>query len=53
MSAERDWYYEEGDDEQEDREDDRPTCGCRYCFCSQRTDYGEQCSDCAAHAHQG
>ncbi len=30
-----------------------PRCGCKYCFCSSQTEYGEPCSMCSMHAHQG
>jgi len=41
----------EEDDEQEREE--WPRCGCQYCFCHTRTEYGEPCSSCVNNAHQG
>ena len=42
------------DDEYErERESEMMDCGCKYCYCSQKTEYGEPCYDCENHAHQG
>jgi hypothetical protein len=48
----------ESDDEEEEdarrmEQEDWPRCGCQYCFCCTRTEYGEPCDNCVAHAHQG
>lgn len=45
-------YYDD-DELYEPEQDRRPRCGCRYCECSNRTEYGETCGDCIVHAHQG
>jgi hypothetical protein len=34
-------------------EDEERRCGCRYCHCFERTEYGEPCRMCADGAHQG
>ena len=41
------------EDDGEDDRDEWERCGCPYCFCHNRTEYGEPCGDCVAHAHQG
>lgn len=28
-------------------------CGCKYCFCVDRTKHGEPCGNCSEGAHQG
>lgn len=43
--------YEE--DEEDEEPEERSRCGCPYCFCMNETDYGETCSMCLNHAHQG
>ena len=45
-------------DELEDEEEDYVPnpgirCGCKLCYCSIRTEYGEPCGDCTCGIHQG
>lgn len=42
-----------GYDEYAEPTHDRPTCGCKLCFCFNETEYGETCGDCLVGAHQG
>lgn len=50
--------YEEIDDERDEigQEDEDPEhyeyCGCRFCTCMNRTEYGMTCNDCLNGAHQ-
>jgi hypothetical protein len=47
---------EEEDREIEERtheQEKRPYCGCPYCFCLTKTEYGEPCESCLMGAHQG
>lgn len=45
------WWDEDEDEDPWD--DERPLCGCPYCFCGNHTEHGEICDDCLAGAHQG
>ena len=44
------WIEDENDDPWGD---DLPICSCPYCWCSNRTAYGEICDDCRNGVHQG
>ena len=33
--------------------EDLPKCGCKFCMCSVKTEYGEPCAACAVGVHQG
>ena len=44
---------EDDEDDEVDYREDWPYCSCGFCFCHVQTEYGEVCSDCLGHAHQG
>lgn len=49
-------YWDGWDDDDRDYPDpeaDWEDCSCPYCFCLNKTEYGEICSDCRDGAHQG
>ncbi len=45
--------YGDGDNSNHDDLQEDRRCGCPYCNCSVRTEYGEPCENCTNHAHQG
>lgn len=47
---EDDWY-EDGEDD--DLNTEYGTCGCRFCFCGNRTLAGSTCNQCLMGEHQG